>query len=125
MFLTDGLPTDSITLIMQNIKTKNAELNNEVVILTYGMLMKEKDLQILKDIAKQEGQGVTRAPNVTVSILRLSFPPGMRHFLVGFLLAVPVSELVNPNCLDSHAAISCKLKLLRHFEEKHIPSPTK
>ena len=58
---------------MQTIKAKNAELNNEVVILTYGMLMEGKDLQILKDIAKQEGQGVTRPPDVTVSILRLHF----------------------------------------------------
>jgi len=51
---------------MQTIKTKNAELNNTVVIMTYGML---KNLQILQDIAKQDGSnyGVSKAPDVTVS----------------------------------------------------------
>ena len=51
---------------MQTIKTKNAELNNAVVIMTYGML---QDLQILQDIAKQDGSnyGVSKASDVTVS----------------------------------------------------------
>lgn len=51
---------------MQTIKTKNAELNNAVVIMTYGM---ELNLQILEDIAKQDGSryGVPKAPDVTVS----------------------------------------------------------
>ena len=58
---------------MATIKTKNAELNNEVVIMTYGMLA---DLQILKDIAKQDGSsyGVSKAPDVTVSTV-----PAMRE----------------------------------------------
>ena len=51
---------------MQTIKTKNAELNNAVVIMTYGMLT---DLQILKDIAQQDGRnyGISKAPDVPVS----------------------------------------------------------
>ena len=81
IFLTEGAPNDSKTQIMQTIKTKNAELNNEVVILTYGMLMKEKDLQILRDIASHEGHNVTWAPDVTVSTLTISLStPGMLHF---------------------------------------------
>jgi len=53
---------------MKTIKTKNAELNNTVVIMTYGMLM---NLQILEDIAKQDGSnyGVSKAPDVTVSTI--------------------------------------------------------
>lgn len=68
IFLTDGEPNDAASDIMQTIKTKNAELNNAVVIMTYGML---KNLQILQDIAKQDGSnyGVSKAPDVTVSRL--------------------------------------------------------
>ena len=68
IFLTDGGPSDAASDIMQTIKTKNAELNNTVVIMTYGML---KDLQILKDIANQDGSnyGVSKAPDVTVSTI--------------------------------------------------------
>ena len=68
IFLTDGQPNDAASDIMQTIKTKNAELNNAVVIMTYGMLM---DLQILRDIAKQDGSnyGVSKAPDVTVSTI--------------------------------------------------------
>ena len=53
---------------MQTIKTKNAELNNAVVIMTYGMLA---NLQILRDIAEQDGSdhNVPKAPDVTVSII--------------------------------------------------------
>ena len=68
IFLTDGQPNDAASAIIQTIKTKNAELNNAVVIMTYGMLM---DLQILRDIAKQDGSnyGVSKAPDVTVSTI--------------------------------------------------------
>ncbi|KAL9960925.1 hypothetical protein ACROYT_G034433 [Oculina patagonica] len=52
---------------MQTIKTKNAELNNTVVIMTYGMISDSLDLQILRDIAKQDGSryGVPKASDVT------------------------------------------------------------
>ena len=66
IFLTDGEPTDAPREIMETIKTKNAELNNAVVIMTYGML---QNLQILGDIANQDGTryGVSKAADVTVS----------------------------------------------------------
>ena len=64
LFLTDGQPIDSPTTIIQTIQARNAKLNNEVVIMTYGML---SNLQILRDIANQELYGFPRAPNVTVS----------------------------------------------------------
>ena len=66
IFLTDGEPNDENKLIMETIKTKNAELNNAVVIMTYGM---GQDLQILRDIAEQDGSryGVPKASDVTVS----------------------------------------------------------
>ncbi|XP_078384871.1 VWFA and cache domain-containing protein 1-like [Oculina patagonica] len=64
LFLTDGQPTDKNSTIMQTIKTKNAELNNSVVIMTYGIL---QDLPILQHIAEQNGAsyGVPKAPDVT------------------------------------------------------------
>ncbi|KAL9960915.1 hypothetical protein ACROYT_G034423 [Oculina patagonica] len=64
LFLTDGHPTDKNSTIMQTIKTKNAELNNSVVIMTYGIL---QDLPILQHIAEQDGAsyGVPKAPDVT------------------------------------------------------------
>ncbi|XP_068693104.1 VWFA and cache domain-containing protein 1-like [Montipora foliosa] len=63
LFLTDGEPNDAAGDIMQTIKTKNAELNNAVVIMTYGVLA---DLQILKDIAQQDGSNysIPKAPDV-------------------------------------------------------------
>ena len=66
IFLTDGEPNDAPKLIMETIRTKNAEVNNAVVIMTYGM---GQNLQILRDIAKQDGSryGVPKAPDVTVS----------------------------------------------------------
>ena len=64
LFVTDGEPIDNKKTIIQTIKTKNAELNNSVVILTYGLL---QNLPILQEMAEQQGQGVTRAPDATVS----------------------------------------------------------
>ena len=66
IFLTDGVPNDAANIIMETIKTKNAELNNAVVILTYGM---QQDLKILRDIAEQDGTdySVPKAADVTVS----------------------------------------------------------
>ena len=68
IFLTDGEPNDTPKEIIEKIKTKNAELNNAVVIMTYGML---QDLQILRDIANQDGTayGVAKAADVTVSTI--------------------------------------------------------
>ena len=63
LFLTDGQPQDDKKTILQTIKTKNSELQNSVVILTYGML---QNLPILQDIARQGGHEVTPASDVIV-----------------------------------------------------------
>ena len=63
LFLTDGQPQDDKKTILQTIKTKNSELQNSVVILTYGML---QNLPILQDIARQGGHGVIPASDVIV-----------------------------------------------------------
>jgi len=66
LFLTDGEPNDDKSHIMRIIKDKNAELNNSVIIMTYGMFV---NAPILLDIANQDGTsyGVSKAPDVTVS----------------------------------------------------------
>lgn len=61
LFLTDGQPQDDEKTILQTINIKNGELQNSVVILTYGML---QNLPILQDIARQRGHGVTPAQDV-------------------------------------------------------------
>ena len=69
LFLTDGVPSDDKRSIMQTIKDRNAELNNKVIIMSYGMMFNKK---ILLDIANQDGTsyGVSMSSGVTVS----SFP---------------------------------------------------
>ena len=37
LFLTDGKPTDTEAQIMSSLYTNNAKLNNEVVLLTFGL----------------------------------------------------------------------------------------
>ena len=66
LFLTDGKPQDDEKTILQTINIKNRELQNSVVILTYGML---QNLPILQDIARQGGHGVTPAPDIIVRAL--------------------------------------------------------
>ena len=63
LFLTDGKPGENKRTIIETIKTRNAELMNEVVILTYGMFT---NLPILTEMAEQAGQGVAQAPDVKV-----------------------------------------------------------
>ena len=55
LFLTDGKPSDrDKKQIFETIRDKNLELNNSVIILTYGFGNKEDiDQDILEDIAKQ------------------------------------------------------------------------
>ena len=52
LFLTDGTPTDSKIPIFETIRNRNFELNNSVVILTFGF--GSADQAILQDIAKQD-----------------------------------------------------------------------
>lgn len=50
--MTDGAPSDNRKdLIFETIRDRNLELNNSVVILTYGF--GSADQEILEDIAKQ------------------------------------------------------------------------
>ena len=52
LFMTDGAPSDNRKdLIFETIRDRNLELNNSVVILTYGF--GSADQEILEDIAKQ------------------------------------------------------------------------
>ncbi len=37
LFLTDGVPSDSITTIMNRLSSKNALMKNAVIMLTYGL----------------------------------------------------------------------------------------
>ena len=55
LFLTDGAPTDSkeIKELFVTIRNRNVQLNNSVIILTYGFDKNHKD--ILIDIANQNG----------------------------------------------------------------------
>ena len=52
LFLTDGTPTDPNIPIFETIRNRNFELNNSVVILTFGF--GSADQAILQDIAKQD-----------------------------------------------------------------------
>ena len=51
LFLTDGNPTDSTTDLFKIIRDRNLELNNSVIILTYGFDSAYQE--ILIDIANQ------------------------------------------------------------------------
>ena len=51
LFLTDGNPTDSKTDLFRIIRDRNLELNNSVIILTYGFDRAYQE--ILIDIANQ------------------------------------------------------------------------
>ncbi len=37
LFLTDGVPSDSTTTIMNTLSIKNALMNNTVIMMTYGL----------------------------------------------------------------------------------------
>ena len=54
LFLTDGAPSDGKTAIFQTIRDRNLELNNSVVILTFGLGGVDQETKsILQDIAMQ------------------------------------------------------------------------
>lgn len=65
LFLTDGAPSDEKTeLIFETIRDRNFELNNSVIILTYGF--GNADQAILEDIAKQNTAKYGVPANTTV-----------------------------------------------------------
>ena len=54
LFLTDGAPSDDKKAIFQTIRDRNLELNNSVVILTFGFGgVDQETINILQDIALQ------------------------------------------------------------------------
>ena len=54
LFLTDGAPSDEKRAIFQTIRDRNLELNNSVVILTFGFGgVDQETINILQDIALQ------------------------------------------------------------------------
>ena len=80
---------------MQTIQTENAELDNKVVIMTYGM---EQDLQILRDIANQDGgrYGVSQTSDVTVSTTTVFTAQSMAQDEEKFRLPIRIRTLNLP-----------------------------
>ena len=66
LFLTDGAPTDEneIKDLFETIRDRNVELNNSVIILTYGFNKYQED--ILIEIANQNGTKHGVAANTSV-----------------------------------------------------------
>lgn len=74
LFLTDGAPSDNENpgLIFQTIRDNNLELNNSVIILTFGFGgVDEKTKEILQDIAKQNTTKYHVPANTTVGDIRV------------------------------------------------------
>ena len=46
LFLTDGLPQDNLAHILATIRQENAKLDNQVVILTYGIGEGRQSVQV-------------------------------------------------------------------------------
>ena len=70
LFLTDGDPSDdNRTLIFKTIRDRNSELNNSVIIFTFGI--DPDSAEILKDIAEQntEKHGFPRNGDITVKFI--------------------------------------------------------
>ena len=66
LFLTDGAPSDAKKeLIFHTIRDKNFELNNSVIILTYGF-GSAVNQTILEDIAEQNTAKYGASPNTAV-----------------------------------------------------------
>ncbi|XP_078343118.1 VWFA and cache domain-containing protein 1-like [Oculina patagonica] len=76
LFMTDGKPSDpKVELIFETIRDRNFELNNSVIILTYGF--GDVDPEILEDIAKQN----TAKYNVTANTSVGDITPGKYTFV--------------------------------------------
>ena len=87
LFLTDGAPSDEKRAIFQTIRDRNLELNNSVVILTFGFGgVDQETINILQDIALQNtakygapsnasfGDVTVRLPMLTVSFCTFLCP---------------------------------------------------
>lgn len=85
LFLTDGAPSDGKKeLIFHTIRDKNFELNDSVIILTYGF-GSAVNRTILEDIAKQNTAKYGASPNTSVGDITV-----MKH-IIHAVLAQPIS----------------------------------
>ena len=71
LFLTDGDPTDDNHLIFQTIRDKNLELNNSVIIFTFGI--DAGNPEILTDIANQNTTKHGSLRNVSVGDITVKY----------------------------------------------------
>ena len=71
LFLTDGEPTDDRRLIFQTIGDKNLELNNSVIIFTFGI--DTHNPEILTDIANQNTSKYGYPRNVSVGDITVKY----------------------------------------------------
>ena len=71
LFLTDGDPTDDRDLIFKTIRDKNLELNNSVIIFTFGI--DTHNPEILTDIANQDTTKYGYPRNVSVGDVTVKY----------------------------------------------------
>ena len=71
LFLTDGDPTDDRALIFKTIRDKNLELNNSVIIFTFGI--DAHNPEILTDIANQNTAKYGHLRNVSVGDITVKY----------------------------------------------------
>ena len=71
LFLTDGDPTDDRDLIFKTIRDKNLELNNSVIIFTFGI--DTHNPEILTDIANQNTTKYGYPRNVSVGDVTVKY----------------------------------------------------
>jgi len=71
LFLTDGDPTDKRELIFKTIRDRNLELNNSVIIFTFGI--DTPNPEILTDIAIQNTTKYGYPRNVSVGDITVNY----------------------------------------------------
>ena len=71
LFLTAGDPTDNIGVIFKTIRDRNLELNNSVIIFTFGI--DTPDPEILTDIAIQNTTKYGYPRNVSVGDITVKY----------------------------------------------------
>ncbi len=81
LFLTDGEPSDpNNKVIFETIRDRNFELNNTVIILTYGFGIENKE--ILEDIAKQDTAKYGVPANTSVGDITVMLTYHLRNVLL-------------------------------------------
>ena len=71
LFLTDGDPTDDRGLIFKTIRDRNLELNNSVIIFTFGI--GTPNPEILTDIANQNTTKYGYSRNASVGDITVKY----------------------------------------------------